>query len=482
MGKKTYAAVMDDMSKKLSSYQKRYQEAEKRGDQIGIQDFGRRVQRLQAGMETLFSTQEASKPKMGHGGKTHYAEGGVVGVDGFVHLGSQDGPIAYNNTGQPVMAGNNPPGTAWSSPELLFDEAGTPMDQVQVGPENTSSTIGQTATTREEYDALMANAQAREAATEVASAPAAPNVQSFKGPYTPIAQPGNRFYPGEDLGTTVVPSANATQPTVTQPTATQPAVTQPAVTQPAVNAPTVTQPTTRSAEESVVDNPNVTARTAEDTATGTDGAGTAPQFNFGQFMDQLSPKQSKFAQFGQFLPDLYAMQRMNSLKGPVDTPTQTMARMNTDVNYNDVYARGNQNLAEQYAMLDRNIANPVVRAAMKRSAGNQTQENMGQTMTQEINQERGLQNQYADRIASNQNANSLITAQNNQSRIDFENQKMAQNALMAQQMGTKLGQIYGENQNRDLDLKKMGLSALQFDGDLLGRLQENFGNIFGTQS
>jgi len=211
-------------------------------------------------------------------------------------------------------------------------------------------------------------------------------------------------------------------------------------------------------------------------------ATTDPQFDMQGFYDAMTPKQNKMAQFGQFLPDLYAMNRMNSVQGPANIPSKVMARMNTDVNYNDVYAQGNQNLAQQNAMLDEGIANPVVRAAMKRSAANQNQQLQGQMRTQEINQERGLQNQYAQNMADLSNTNSMIRTQNNQAGIDFANNKKASNAQMAQQMGMKAFQMYGENQNRDLDLKKMGLSALQYDGDMMARMQQNFGNIFGQGS
>lgn len=496
MAKKTFAAVMDDMSTKLSSYQKRYREAERRGDHVGIQDFGRRIERIEAGMNTLFNTQEATKP-MAYGGKTKYAEGGVVGVDGFVHIGSQDGPIAYDNTGNPVMAGNNPPGTSWDSPVLLFDEAGTPMSDVSVGPENTSSTIGQAPTSREEYDSLMANAQAREAAAASTQAPmsnypaAGTTLEQYANDMNAQIMPSTQQLPpmppdvqrfGPQDGTQYPPHNPVNTPVNQAPASTQPAATRtvsPAVDQAGVAAP-------KDVVEDVADVPVKSA--TDDTVVGetksaTEGESTTqPGFDMQSFYDEMTPEQNKMAQLGQFLPDLYAMHRMNAVKGPATIPNQVMARMNTDVNYNDVYAQGNQNLAQQNAMLDQGISNPVVRAAMKRSAANQNQQAQGQMRTQEINQERGLQNQYAQNIADLSNRNNMIGMQNKQALIDFENEKKASNAQIAQQMGLKAFQMYGENQNRELDLKKMGLSALQYDGDMLARMQQNFGNIFGPQS
>ncbi len=531
MGKKTYAAVMDDMSKKLNSYEKRLADAKRRGDMVGIQDFGRRVERMNAGINTLFQTQESNKPAMGHGGKTHYAEGGVVGVDGMVHIGGVDGPVAYDNTGQPVMAGNNAPGTAWDSPMLLFDEAGTPMADVVVGPENTSSTIGQAATTREEYDALMANAQAREAAAAQSqsqlSAPTSPigppnltvtpdprrvpvgqqlprerpmvgsslqefnnamNSQVMSGGVDETAAPnvqrfgpldGTQYPPHNPVNT---PAASSTSSTAGAAVASAPQPAQPA--QPAqsmqpLQARQAVQPSSGVMNPGA--NPNATIKTASDpAAVGATSPPTQgqPQGGMQDFLNMLAPEPNKLAQYGQYLPDLYSMYQMNQTQGPINMPSQTMARQNTDLNYNSVYAGARQNVAAQEASLDRNISNPVVRAAMKRSARNQQQQQMGQTMTNEINQERQLQNQYAQSIANNQNVNRQIATQNQQRQLDFANERKAANASLAQGLGTKMSQQYGENQNRNLDLQKMGISALQYDGDLMQRMQQNLTNIF----
>jgi hypothetical protein len=195
--------------------------------------------------------------------------------------------------------------------------------------------------------------------------------------------------------------------------------------------------------------------------------------NLSNLFGQLVPEQNKLAQFGQFLPDLYAAYQMEKVGRPVDMPSQTMARMNTDVNYNPIYAQARQQLAQENTMIDRNVSNPVVAAALKRSAANQAQSAMGQTMASEIDQERQLANQYAQSIAQNKNINAQIAAQNQQQQVDFENQKRAARANMLQQAGVKMGQIYGENQNRAADIQKLGLSSLMFEGDMLGRMGTN---------
>jgi hypothetical protein len=204
-----------------------------------------------------------------------------------------------------------------------------------------------------------------------------------------------------------------------------------------------------------------------------DGSAEAVSQNMSSLFGQLVPEQNKLAQYAQFLPDLYAAYQMEQVKGPVDMPSQTLARMNTALNYNPIYAQARQQLTQENSMIDRNVSNPVVAAALKRSAANQAQSVMGQTMASEIDQERQLANQYAQNIAQNRNINAQIAAQNQQRQTDFQNEKRAARADMLQQAGLRMGQIYGENQNRQLDLQRLGLSALQFEGDMLGRMGTN---------
>lgn len=262
-----------------------------------------------------------------------------------------------------------------------------------------------------------------------------------------------------------------------------------------IGSPALQQPQINT-EETVTTAPGVTAPKAMTTSTtidsgvemdinnrglllNTNGTATETSNQMKQAEDlkglfgQLVPEQNKLAQYAQFLPDLYAAYQMEKVKGPVDMPSQTLARMNTALNYNPIYAQARQQLAQENSMIDRNVSNPVVAAALKRSAANQAQSVMGQTMASEIDQERQLANQYAQNIAQNRNINAQIAAQNQQRQIDFQNEKRAARADMLQQAGLKMGQIYGENQNRQLDLQRLGLSALQFEGDMLGRMGTN---------
>ena len=102
----------------------------------------------------------------------------------------------------------------------------------------------------------------------------------------------------------------------------------------------------------------------------------------------------------------------------------------------------------------------------------------------ELNTERGLENQYAQNITNTANQNKQIGASNEQRNIDFENDRKAAYARIGQEGALKASQIYGENQNRELDLKKLGLSSLQYDPAMQKRLMGNYQNIaelFGLQ-
>ena len=61
MGKKTYAAVMKQLSNKKSTYEKGIKEAQRVGNPSGVRDYERRLAKLNAGMDELFQAQETSK-------------------------------------------------------------------------------------------------------------------------------------------------------------------------------------------------------------------------------------------------------------------------------------------------------------------------------------------------------------------------------------------------------------------------------------
>jgi hypothetical protein len=638
--KKTYAAVMDDMSKKLKSYETRLQEAQQRGDAVGIQDYGRRIQRVQAGMETLFQTQEASKtPQMGMGGLLkQYGPGGLTqssfaeykmlnamlpqersaednarlkalqaDVDAATKLGwnedfgfNPDGSIAGRPMGAAKSVTDAPPQEPYTGPSItpqgaldrIGQQSGPSFNQGPAGPyaanEITVSTPpGAPATTeptRPTTRPQTPNADPRR--VPVGRQPGAQPMrqETVETPYSlgrspadgrPRTIPADGSYPGAavneageymlmtdpsgmevvitpemyaDFGSgnfgtkfqrgdyndqaiffdpdaykgairTLPPGAqytgNQTFSTEVPPTVEErpertgtlevevpnaganlgDPVTVGDVTGIGTETGATTDATaggTADADAAVSAAAEAVAETTADanaaateagTSTGGDGTATGTTAGttatggldaLGNFFNSMSGKANPVAQYAQFAPDLFAAYQMEQVKGPADMPSQTMARRNTDIDYNAVYADQQRQLSESMEMIDRNISNPVVAAAMKRSAQNQAQQQMGQTRTEEINQERQLQNQYASEIAQNQNVNRQIAAQNQQRNIDFGNERRATRARMLQQAGQKLGQIYGENQNRLMDQKRLGISALAYEGDMIQRMAQRY--------
>lgn len=202
---------------------------------------------------------------------------------------------------------------------------------------------------------------------------------------------------------------------------------------------------------------------------------TEPQFN--DFLKSFAGSPDKLAQYGQFAPDVFSAYQMSRMQGPTDMPSVSTARMNTDINVNPQIAQAQDKLAASEAGLDANVSNPIVRAALKRAGRNQLAEYEGATRADELNTEMGLENQYAQNITNTANQNEKIGAANVQRNIDFENDRKAAYARMAQEAGQKASQMYGENRNRELDLKRLGLSSLQYDPAMQKRMMGNYQNI-----
>ena len=82
--KQTYAALMKQLSSKKSTYEQGLDDARRMGNQSGIRDYERRLNKLSAGMDQLFNAQEQAKAPaptgmMAYGGKTRYNNGGDTG-------------------------------------------------------------------------------------------------------------------------------------------------------------------------------------------------------------------------------------------------------------------------------------------------------------------------------------------------------------------------------------------------------------------
>lgn len=598
--KNTYASVMDSMSKKLASYQDRLAKAERQGDSIGMQDYTRRIQKVQKGMETLFNTQEASKqPQANMGeGLQQFGPGGLTSttyaeykdlISMLPQNRSEEDNARLQQLEQEVQSatargwsedfGFNPDGSLASRPmdaaESVTDAPPAPpytgpsitpqgaLDKVRLSnspqfnqgpagefglneitslrnipptgttasqPAQTQQTVANTqdngpmyAPGEEQYDGMTQYEIERQMRADMTglelgrpeqfynpynqrmydvtdemyadmvnggfgqnmnlgnydpvrpqstpesiptaeelglgmpaitgTAPISPDVQTFTGPYNAVP---TELVPGtENIATTSVPSGSSGLGDINIGGAPE-----------VINAP-VSNNLKLTEDVNTVTNAGDTANTDGNTGTG----------NLKNFFNQIAGEPNKLAQFGQFIPDALAFAQMSRAKGPVDMPSQTTARMNTDLNFNPQIAQAQEKLAASEAAIDQNVSNPIVAAALKRSARNEVAQQEGALRGQELNTEMQLQNQYAQNIANTANQNLMIDAQNRQRNVDFKNERQAAQARMLQQVGQKGSQIYAENQNRQADLKRLGLSSLMYDQGMQERLMNNFGNL-----
>lgn len=537
--KKTYASVMDSMSKKLQTYQNKLQDAQNRGDSVGIQDYGRRIQRVQAGMESLFQEQEASKqPQMSMGGTLRqYGPGGLTQqgyldykylyglnnmertpeearrfkelqaqVDAAKQMGWQedfgfnpDGSIA----GRPIEAAEIATTTPTPSSNTTAIETNRPKEFTDPYTQKTYPVTDDMWADMQNgsfaQNMRLGNYGEPNTATSTGEEVNLDSRPGYETGYDPTAPfdggftQGNRKYypdPLAGLGTIPAPgfiesqSNDSDQSTsgslnldtsIDQQSGTE--VTNPTAntdlgssTIDPVGGVTPEQRAQYEAAEAQVD-----AQRAAANATQTNtGNATTGNDALGNFFNSLQGKQNPLKQYGQFLPDIAAAIQMERSQGPTDLPMPTMARQNTNVNYNPIMARAQQDLANRNAMLSANIADPQLRAAMMQDAANQVQSQFGDTTARELDREQALENRYAQDIAQFRTQQGMIGAQNKQRQIDFENDKRATRAKMLQQAGAKYGQIQQENALRELQGKQLGISALAYEGDMIQRMAERY--------
>lgn len=534
--KQTYAGMMDTMSKKLQTYETKLQDAQNRGDSIGIQDYGRRVQRIKAGMESLFQEQEASKkPQMSMGGMIkQYGPGGLTQAE-YAEYKEINSMLPQSRTpemnarfadlaklvesaqamGWQEDFGFNPDGSMAGRPMAGAEVMGTPTDP-GIPADVMAPNYGASITPR----GALVNAGMEIPAATTPLGP--PELRVTQDPRrVPVGQQEgaiNRQLSAEDVtsqGTTgplnqstnvgQTPGVEVTGPLVrntTPPTvgdiidmdAVETAeATDPTTTGTATGTSTGTATTgfiTPEVEESIatIQEGLATQRSQEDAAAGTEDAGTEDtgtedgegQTNtnqndvLGNFFNSLQGKQDPIKQYAQFLPDIAAAIQMERSEAPADLPMPVMARMNTNVNMNPILARAQQDLANRNAMLAANISDPVLRAAMMQDAANQVQDRFGEATNQELTREQALENEQAQRIAQFRTQQGVIGAQNKQRQIDFRNDQRATRAKLLQQAGAKFGQIQQENALRELQGKQLGISALAYEGDMIQRMAERY--------
>lgn len=530
--KNTYASVMDSMSKKLATYQDRLSQAEKQGDHVGIQDYTRRIQKVNQGIETLFNTQEQSKAsqQMKYGGNTKYAEGGLTQnlyaeykfinsllpqertpeqnarfaelqtmVDDAGSMYGWNPDMGFNPDGS---LGNITPEANITGTQMSYapgEEQYAGMSQQEIEQQMRADATGLEVGRPEQFynpynqrmydvtDQMYSDMQTGSFGQNMelgnyeppppvnppappapsiptpesmglgmpaitGAAPLPPDVQTFTGPYDAVTTP-TELVPGtKNIATDSVSGGSSGLEDINIGGAPE-----------VRNAPASNNLTTTGG----------TSNTAVNTSTGTN----TNTGNLKDFFSSIAGEPNKLAQYGQFIPDAFAAYQMSRTERPADMPSMTMARMNTDINVNPQIAQAQQKLAASEEAIDSMVNNPIVAAALKRSARNEAAQVEGNVRADELNTEMGLQNQYAQAIADTSNRNSMIDFQNEQRGIDFTNDKRAAAARMLQQTGTKLSQIYGENQNREADLKRLGLSTLMYDQGMQQRLMGNYQNL-----
>jgi len=195
------------------------------------------------------------------------------------------------------------------------------------------------------------------------------------------------------------------------------------------------------------------------------------QNTFGDMFKTYAPYA---AQFG---TDLYALNQLKKIEGPVDAPMMQTPQINTNVDTSATRARINDNAAAARASVDSSLSNSAAVQNVKLAGLAQQNRLIADIGQQEANQEMALRNQQSMLANQTLNQNLGTDAQNRQRSVDFEN--MIRNARMGiiQGMGVKAGQIGGEFAQRKLDKDTMDLISRQYDSGLLNR---NFSDYAGT--
>lgn len=535
MGKKqTYASVMKQLSSKKAKFEEGLAEAERIGSPSGVKDYERRLAKLSAGMDELFQAQEGSK--MGYGGKTKmYAEGGTTAFGGwsvktvpndgshpqafvndqgeYVLLSHPDGRVApmtpemsqQLNGGNPkhlffkltqgdydeYFAGNN-----WNNTESVnYDD---PETQARLA-ENPNVPVGHELSYPESPEDL--GPSGLDMLTNPDFMPAGPN-EITTTPAGPMgareqAQFGGKIFQDDATFNNVnmIPAAEAGAPVGSTPApgtaAALPGLGAPGRMEPMQTLGVQAQGPQGAGIPAKLRQPSATnVGTGMDAAPGlrskVEDAGMsalgALQPNGGGM--SASTKQGLGMAMGaaaQFLPDISAMRAMNRIEGPVDTPFQRLQLMNTDVQTGRALNQVDLASSRAQEANSRNVSNPAVAAAMARAnqriAAGQKANILGGEAETELN----LRNQNLMLANQNMNTNKGIDAGNKQATINFENDKIAAQNRMRQQMGMKLGQVAGDFQNMHSDKLRFDMLSKMYDPALLNRNDIDWNSLFGTK-
>jgi hypothetical protein len=206
------------------------------------------------------------------------------------------------------------------------------------------------------------------------------------------------------------------------------------------------------------------------------GASVDPNLPFsqtpgGQLLSQAKQYLPYAAQFG---TDLYALNQLKKLEGPVDAPMQQVTQINTDVDTSATRARIQDNMAAFNAGVDSSMSNSAAVQNVKLANLAQTNRQFADIGQQEANQEMALRNQQATLATGTLNTNLGINAANQQRTVDFNNMMINARLGLVQGMGIKGAQMGQEFAQRNLDQQRLETLAKQYDSGLLAR---NFSDL-----
>ena len=177
----------------------------------------------------------------------------------------------------------------------------------------------------------------------------------------------------------------------------------------------------------------------------------------------------------QFAGDLYALNQLKNIEGPVNSPLQRATIMNTDVDTTATRARIQDNMRTFNAGVDSGLTNSAAVQNVKLANLAQTNRQLADRGQQEANQEMQLRNKQSALLTDNFNTNAAIDAANRQRLVDFNNMITNARTGIYQGMGVKAAQIGSEFAQRDLDKQRMDLMSRQFDSNLLSRQFSDLG-------
>jgi hypothetical protein len=541
--KQTYATVMKDLTAKKAKYEDGLKEAQRVGNPSGVTDYKRRLAKINAGMDQLFQAQESGKmakggytgmPKYEQGGPTNTTRGGwyfeTVPNDGsnpqafvnpegnYVLIRNKDGRATVMTPEMARIAGSDNPRhltfkldqgdydmnfikDSWDNTESVNynhpDTQARLLDNPDIpngGHELDFPSSEMPADLQEEfgYSGPSVNEMLTNPDFGQATGPA--DVQTgVAGPIgaREAAQLGGKIFETDPTFTNVnmIPSAEVASPSTPAPknyAGAEPTplgfgkmASLPLGVAAGPNTGGLIAPTNAGVADGMTGAPSFRSR-VEDAAMGVAGVGQ----KIGGAVKNMDPMTKTKIGMGlgaaaQFLPDIAAMRAMDDIQGPEALPFERLQLMNADIQVGNQMNQIDQASARAMAAADRNVSNPAVAAAMKRANQRIAAGQKANVLSNEAQVESQMRNQNMVLANDNMNRNRMLDYQNRQNTVNFENDKLAAKNRMRQQMGMKLGQVFGDFQNLNADANKFNLLSKMYDPSLMARNDIDFNSMFG---